>query len=309
MAFNPIFEPLTFRTLTIKNRIIRANMSGRIDQYDGSGTQARINFETKFARGGVGAIVSSFANVQLRGRIMPNYAMIDHDRHIPFWRAVGKAVHAFDCKYILQLSHGGRQRDIAGVEFATGLSSTDKAEPTHGFRSERMTVAQIKETVQAFADGASRARKVEGRGLREEHRGTQVRRGEFLPVGGRQRRDGGAPESGGVVHESVEPPESRHGRLDERGEGGGVGQVPLHDRRARGPHGVELADERFGFGAGSAVVHDDPGARGVQCADDGGAHALRAPRHQNCRLAHGAIFPRLNARRPSKAGRCERRPF
>ena len=158
MAFKPIFEPLTFRNLTIKNRIIRANISGRIDQYDGSGTQASINFETKFARGGVGAIVSSFANVQLRGRIMPNYAMIDHDRHIPFWRAVGKAVHAFDCKYILQLSHGGRQRDIAGIEFATGLSSTDKPEPTHGFRSERMTVAQIKETVQAFADGASRAR-------------------------------------------------------------------------------------------------------------------------------------------------------
>jgi 2,4-dienoyl-CoA reductase-like NADH-dependent reductase (Old Yellow Enzyme family) len=158
MAFNPIFEPLTFRNLTIKNRIIRANMSGRIDQYDGSGTQARINFETKFARGGVGAIVSSFANVQLRGRIMPNYAMIDHDRHIPFWRAVGKAVHAFDCKYILQLSHGGRQRDIAGIEFASGLSSTDKEEPTHGFRSERMTVAQITETVQAFADGAARAR-------------------------------------------------------------------------------------------------------------------------------------------------------
>ena len=158
MAFNAIFEPLTFRNLTIKNRIIRANMSGRIDHYDGSGTQARINFETKFARGGVGAIVSSFANVQLRGRIMPNYAMIDHDRHIPFWRAVGNAVHAFDCKYILQLSHAGRQRDIAGFEFATGLSATDKDDPRHGFRCERMTVPQIKETVRAFADGARRAR-------------------------------------------------------------------------------------------------------------------------------------------------------
>ena len=158
MAFHGIFEPLTFRNLTIKNRIIRANMSGRIDHYDGTGTQARINFETRFARGGVGAIVSSFANVQLRGRIMPNYAMVDHDRHIPFWRAVGDAVHAFDCKYILQLSHGGRQRDIAGIEFDTGLSATDREEPTHGFRCERMTVPQIKETVQAFAEGARRAR-------------------------------------------------------------------------------------------------------------------------------------------------------
>jgi 2,4-dienoyl-CoA reductase-like NADH-dependent reductase (Old Yellow Enzyme family) len=158
MAFDAIFEPLTFRNLTIKNRVLRSNVSGRFDQYDGSGTQARINWETKFARGGVGAIISSFVPVQLRGRIVPNYAMIDHDRHVPFWRAVGEAVHAFDCKFILQLSHGGRQRDIAGIEFPTGLSSTDKDDPTHGFRCERMTVAQIKETVQAFAEGARRAR-------------------------------------------------------------------------------------------------------------------------------------------------------
>ena len=158
MAFDAIFEPLTFRNLTIKNRVLRSNVSGRFDQYDGSGTQARINWETKFARGGVGAIVSSFVPVQLRGRIVPNYAMIDHDRHVPFWRAVGEAVHAFDCKFILQLSHGGRQRDIAGIEFPTGLSSTDKDDPTHGFRCERMTAAQIKETVQAFAEGARRAR-------------------------------------------------------------------------------------------------------------------------------------------------------
>jgi 2,4-dienoyl-CoA reductase-like NADH-dependent reductase (Old Yellow Enzyme family) len=158
MAFDAIFQPLTFRSLTIKNRILRSNVSGRFDQYDGSGTQARINWETKFARGGVGAIISSFVPVQLRGRIVPNYAMIDHDRHVPFWRAVGEAVHAFDCKFILQLSHGGRQRDIAGIEFPTGLSSTDKDDPTHGFRCERMTVAQIQETVTAFAEGARRAR-------------------------------------------------------------------------------------------------------------------------------------------------------
>ena len=158
MAFDAIFEPLVFRNLTIKNRILRSNVSGRFDQFDGSGTQARINWETKFARGGVGAIISSFVPVQLRGRIVPNYAMIDHDRHVPFWRAVGEAVHAFDCKFILQLSHGGRQRDIAGIEFPVGLSSTDKDDPTHGFRCERMTVAQIKETVQAFAEGARRAR-------------------------------------------------------------------------------------------------------------------------------------------------------
>src|SRR4051812_32556149 len=111
MAFDAIFKPLQFRNLTIKNRILRSNVSGRFDNYDGSGSQARINWEVKFARGGVGAIISSFVPVQLRGRIVPNYAMIDDDRHIPFWRTLGKAVHDYDCRFIMQLSHGGRQRD------------------------------------------------------------------------------------------------------------------------------------------------------------------------------------------------------
>ena len=153
-----IFQPLSFRSLTVKNRILRSNVSGRFDNYDGSGNQARINWEVKFARGGAGAIVSSFVPVQLRGRIVPNYATIDDDSRIPFWRAVGRAVHEHDCRFILQLSHGGRQRDINGVEYPVGLSSTDKPDPIHGFRCERMTIPQIQETVRAFAEGARRAR-------------------------------------------------------------------------------------------------------------------------------------------------------
>ena len=153
-----IFEPLVFPSLTVKNRIWRSNVAGRFDNYDGSGNQARINWEVKFARGGVGAIVSSFVPVQLRGRIVPNYATIDRDERIPFWRELGRRVHEYDCRFILQLSHSGRQRDIAGIEFDRGLSSTRRREPIHGLPCERMTAAQIAETVQAFAEGARRAR-------------------------------------------------------------------------------------------------------------------------------------------------------
>jgi 2,4-dienoyl-CoA reductase-like NADH-dependent reductase (Old Yellow Enzyme family) len=153
-----IFQPLKFKNLTVKNRVFRSNIAGRLDNYDGSGNQARINWEVKFAKGGVGAIISSFVPVQIRGRIMPNYATIDSDQRIPFWRAVGKAVHEYECKYILQLSHGGRQRDVPGIEYPVGLSSTDRKDPLHGFECQRMTSADIKDTVSAFAEGARRAR-------------------------------------------------------------------------------------------------------------------------------------------------------
>jgi 2,4-dienoyl-CoA reductase (NADPH2) len=153
-----IFEPLSFRNLVVKNRIFRSNIAGRLDNYDGSGNQARINWEVKFARGGVGAIISSFVPVHPRGRILPNYATIDRDERIPFWKALGQAVHTYDCKYILQLSHGGRQRDVPTIDYPIGQSSTDKAEPLHGFECQRMTIDDIHEVVNAFAEGARRAR-------------------------------------------------------------------------------------------------------------------------------------------------------
>jgi 2,4-dienoyl-CoA reductase (NADPH2) len=157
---DPIFQPLEFRNLTVKNRLFRSSISGRWDNYDGSGTQARINWETKFARGGVGAIISSFVPVHIRGRILPSYAMIDNDDKIPFWREVGKAVHEYGCKFIMQLSHSGRQRDVPGVENFTrpALSSTSNMDTFHGLLCEAATKEEIEQLVGYFAQGARRAR-------------------------------------------------------------------------------------------------------------------------------------------------------
>lgn len=54
------FAPLKFGRIEMKNRLIRSSISGRIDNYDGSGTSPRVNFEEQFARGGVGVIISIF---------------------------------------------------------------------------------------------------------------------------------------------------------------------------------------------------------------------------------------------------------
>ena len=160
-----IFEPLSFRTLEVKNRVFRSSLAGRFNDYDGMGTPIHMNWDLKFARGGVGAIISSNAPVHPRGLIVPNYAHIDRDETIPFWRELVRRVHEHDCKYIVQLAFSGRQRDVGGIQFEKGWSSTDKAEPVHGLECERMTVEQIRELVRCFADGARRAREAGADGV------------------------------------------------------------------------------------------------------------------------------------------------
>jgi 2,4-dienoyl-CoA reductase (NADPH2) len=194
MSYTSIFSPLTCRSLTVKNRIFRSNVAGRFDNYDGTGAQPRINWEVKFAKGGVGAIISSFVPVHPRGRILPNYATIVSDDRIPFWRALGKAVHEHDCKYILQLSHGGRQRDIPTIDSPIGLSSTGRREPLHGFECEAMTLAEIKEAVQSFAEGARRAREAGLDGV-ELHGANGYLITQFLSSGVNDRDD----EYGGIL--------------------------------------------------------------------------------------------------------------
>jgi 2,4-dienoyl-CoA reductase-like NADH-dependent reductase (Old Yellow Enzyme family) len=80
-----VFEPLRFRNLTVKNRIFRSNMAGRFDFYNGSGSQARINFEERFARGGVGAPISSHVPVHIRVHWWVSDRLIyskDHNRRV-----------------------------------------------------------------------------------------------------------------------------------------------------------------------------------------------------------------------------------
>jgi 2,4-dienoyl-CoA reductase-like NADH-dependent reductase (Old Yellow Enzyme family) len=155
---DPLFAPLRLGPIEVKNRLFRSSIAGRFDNYDGSGTPVRINWDVKFARGGVGAIISSNAPVSIRGRLVPGYALVHTDDTIPFWREVGRRVHEHDCKYILQLAHAGRERLVDGIEFATGLSPTGKSEPLNGFRCAAMTPEEIRQVIDEFAQSARRAR-------------------------------------------------------------------------------------------------------------------------------------------------------
>jgi 2,4-dienoyl-CoA reductase (NADPH2) len=157
MTPDAIFEPLALGPLTVRNRVLRSSVAGRFDNYDGSGTPVRVNWDLRFARGGVGAIISSNAPIHARGGIVPGYAHVDSDETIPFWRQLGARVREAGCPYILQIVHAGRERIVPFLQWDTSLSSSDKSEPLNGFPAEAMTVAEIQDVVGMFAAAARRA--------------------------------------------------------------------------------------------------------------------------------------------------------
>jgi len=193
-----IFSPLKFRNLEVKNRLFRSNLSGMFDEYNGHGGHARLNWEEKFAKGGVGCIISSYTPVAVRGRILIRYAMIDNDDKVPFWREIGKRVHDYDCRFLMQLSHSGRQQDMGGVEnmFKKALSSTNQTDFFHGILAQAMTVAEIHEVVEQFAQGARRARQAGLDGV-ELHGANGYLITQFLSSGINDRKDdyGGSVEN------------------------------------------------------------------------------------------------------------------
>ena len=190
-----IFQPLKLsKNLTIKNRLLRSSISGMFDDYNGHGGNARLNWEEKFARGGIGAIISAFTPVAVSGRILVRYAMIDNNNKLGFWKELARRIHQPEyngCKYIMQLSHSGRQQDMGGIEnlFWKPLSSTDTKDFFHGILSQAMTQSEIDETVQSFADGAWRAREAGLDGV-ELHGSNGYLLTQFLSSGINDRDDG-----------------------------------------------------------------------------------------------------------------------
>ncbi|MCG8419956.1 MAG: NADH:flavin oxidoreductase [Proteobacteria bacterium] len=192
-----IFRPLTLSAqLRVKNRLLRSNLAGKFDDYNGFGGNARLNWEEQFARGGVGAIISSYVPITVRGRILTSYATIDDDDKIPFWTEVGRRVHKYDCRYIVQLSHSGRQRDQPGIEnlYNKAASSTDRRDFFHGILCYAMSKEEIGEIVELFADGAERVKKAGLDGV-ELHGANGYLITQFLSSGINDRRD----EYGGSV--------------------------------------------------------------------------------------------------------------
>ncbi len=165
-----IFEPVTLRQLTIKNRIWLAPMCQyAVERQDGVPTDWHLVHLGARAQGGFGLILAEATAVVPEGRISPQDTGLWNDEQQAAWSRVVDFVHTQDTAIGVQLAHAGRKastfRGFPGEptgsvpENEGGWPTVSaSAEAFPGYRDPaELSAADIDGVVTAFADAARRA--------------------------------------------------------------------------------------------------------------------------------------------------------
>ena len=108
MTTPKLFEPLTLRGLTLKNRVVISPMC-QYSAYEGFVTDWHVGHLASFARGGAGLVFVEATGVEARGRITYGCTGIWTDGHVPGYRRICETVKSLGSVPAIQLAHAGRK--------------------------------------------------------------------------------------------------------------------------------------------------------------------------------------------------------
>jgi len=148
-------SPKKIKNLEIKNRFVRSATAERRASNHYVDNKL-IEFYKTLAEGGVGLNITGVVAVQEKVIPMEAQMGIFNDSFIPGLKKIANTVHKYGngCKIALQLHHAGTQNIVEKAQVAPSpvynpfLKSTPR----------EMTIDEIKETIEAFAQGIRRAK-------------------------------------------------------------------------------------------------------------------------------------------------------
>ena len=155
-----LFSPITFRGMTVKNRIFLPPMKTNYINLDHTMTDQIIEYYTQMAKGGIGLITTEAAEIDKEHLYDPLILGIFDDTCLPGFKKLADALHAYDCKLSVQLIQGGPFANSSWNEGRMPLSSTPIAHVWNPLETpSEMTHEQIAHYVQLYCDAALRAQK------------------------------------------------------------------------------------------------------------------------------------------------------
>ena len=151
-----LFEKSEINGMKLKNRFVRSATWEAMAGEDGECTPRITKMMTDLAKGEVGLIISSHAYVRRDGQAGPFQLGIYKDDFIDEYREMTQAVHGFDAKIVLQISHAGAfaSGKLIG-ESPMALTSVENFTESPRRIMDREEIGKL---VTAFAEGARRAK-------------------------------------------------------------------------------------------------------------------------------------------------------
>jgi 2,4-dienoyl-CoA reductase-like NADH-dependent reductase (Old Yellow Enzyme family) len=159
---NVLLTPAHIGHVDIRNRIVMPSMTTRTADPDGFVTDDTLAYYAARAEGGVGLVTVEMAAPERAGRHRRRELGIYDDRFLPGLTRLAYTIRRAGARASIQLGHAGghTRRDICGE---TPIAPSAIPHPVYEITfetvvPEAMTHARIRETVQAFAAAAVRAR-------------------------------------------------------------------------------------------------------------------------------------------------------
>ncbi|ABA89414.1 NADH oxidase [Syntrophotalea carbinolica DSM 2380] len=192
-----IFEPLTVKRMTIKNRIVMPPIGTNLAGLDGKFNTEHIAYYVQRAKGGTGLITVENACLDFPlGTNGTTQLRIDNDQYIPGLYKLTEALHAYGACVSIQLNHAGASAYPGRLNGMQQVSSSNIPSKTGGSVPRSLTKDEIYAIVRKFGEAAGRAQRAEFDCV-EIHAGHSYLLSQFLSPIYNKRTDefGGSPEN------------------------------------------------------------------------------------------------------------------
>ena len=196
-----IFEPLTVKRTTIRNRIAMTPMGTNYGEANGEMSNRHMNYYSLRAKGGVGLIIFENANVEYPvGSNGTSQIRIDHDSYMPRYYQLVESLHKDGATVAIQINHAGASASSARTGVET-VSSSNVPTKAGGEIPRPMTKEEILTTVKKYAEAARRIQAI-GFDAIEIHCGHSYLMSQFISPYYNKRTD----EFGGSVENRLRFP-------------------------------------------------------------------------------------------------------
>lgn len=191
-----IFEPITVKRMTIRNRIAMTPMGTNYGETSGEMSNRHMNYYSLRAKGGVGLIILENANVEYPvGSNGTSQIRIDHDSFMPRYYQLVENLHKNGATVAIQINHAGASASSARTGMET-VSSSNIPTKVGGEVPRPMTREEILHTVKKYGEAAKRVQAI-GFDAVEIHCGHSYLMSQFISPYYNKRTDefGGSMEN------------------------------------------------------------------------------------------------------------------